>query len=153
MKSMATVTFKKPTFKKAFEQPDEWVGLFNKKITIVDNDKVNIRFSKVMHKRTGTYKLALQLTIGKDIIEVMELKAGDKLLFHRSIIRPNLIKISKPANFDSNAYKLGTSANAPYKFYIRITLDDLNFIHDKSVEAEHDISEDGLIIDLSELMK
>lgn len=143
-----TIAFKNPKMKKAFDEPNEWVGLYNKRSNLKSHDKVHIRFSE---SKLSAY---LSITLGKDIHELLEWKIADKIIIQRSNIRTHLIKLYKTTNSkDVSSYKLGGNSAAPNKLYLRCSIDKDNLIFDKTVACEYDISDDGLVLDLSDLLK
>lgn len=148
MKSSVPVTFKNTKLKKAFETPNEWVGITNKRQVSAKCDSVSLRFG---FSKSATPHLAV--AIGKTIVELLKWQAGDCVLVQQSNIRPHLMRFVKD-NANPQAYKLGENKASANKLYVKFAIGDpAPYEFEMSREVEYDIDNDALIVDLTLLMK
>ncbi len=140
------IRFKNPKLKKAFEAPDEWIGISTKKPTSVRDDQISVRPSLSANKKSSS----LQITMGKDIHELLGWKVADYIAIQQSRIRPYLLRLIK-TDITSHGYKLGFSVHAPTKLYMKFRIDG-TFIYDSTAKVEYDIENDGLIIDMTDVL-
>lgn len=140
MKSVTT--FKNITRKSLIEQ-DEWVAIEKKAHHNNYSDKVRAR---AVQTASGGFQL--DLAIGADICELLGWQKGDYITVMRSRIRPHLLRFVK----GEEGYKLGDNANNMSKRYLKFALEGKNYIAKKTFTCEYDVSDEGLIIDITNLL-
>lgn len=140
MKSVTTFSKIKA---RQFQEQDEWVAIEKKAHHNNHADKIRAR---AVQTKAGTFQL--DLALGIDICDLLGWQKGDFITVMRSRIRPNLLRFVK----SDHGYTLGDNANNLTKRYLKFALDGKNYIVKKTFTCEYDVSDDGLIIDITDLL-